>query len=212
VVKKHVRVYIEGGAEGKTADSDFRRGWKKFLTELHETARTNGYHSLEVVRGKGRDNAFHRFKTHIKECPNDLCVLLADSETEVPEGTHVWDIVAQRKGDKWQRPGWVSERHLYLMVVFVETWLLTDPEALQAFFKKDFDARSLPTTNLEERSKDDVERALKQATEKCKNGPYRHGQAHEIIEIVRPERVRTLRHGLRLFEELDNLIRNQSET
>jgi len=31
MVKRHVRVYIEGGAEGKTADSDFRRGWKKFL-------------------------------------------------------------------------------------------------------------------------------------------------------------------------------------
>lgn len=211
-MKKHVRVYIEGGAEGKTADSDFRRGWKKFLTDLHETARANGYHSLEVVRGKGRGNTFHRFKTHNKECPSDLCVLLADSETEVPAGTCVWDVVAQREGDKWQRPGWASVRHLYLMAVFVETWLLTDPEALQAFFKKNFNVKPLPTTNLEERSKDDVERALKQATEKCKNGPYRHGQAHEISEIVRPERVKKLRHSLRLFKELGNLIRNQPET
>ena len=211
-MKKHVRIYIEGGAEGKTADSDFRRGWKKFLTEIHGIARINGYHSLEIVRGKGRDNTFHRFKTHNKEFPNDLCVLLADSETNVPAGSCVWDIVAQREGDNWQRPNWASERHLYLMVMFVETWLLTDPEALQNFFKKNFDAKHLPTTNLEERSKDNVERALKQATEKCKNGPYRHGQAHEIIEIVRPERVQTLRHGLRLFRELANLIISQSKT
>lgn len=211
-MKKRVRVYIEGGAEGRTADSDFRRGWKKFLTELHETARNNGYHSLEVVRGKCRGNAFHLFKTHMKNCPDDLCVLLADSETEVPEGTCVWDTVAQRDGDKWQRPHWASERHLFLMVVFIETWLLTDPEALQAYFKRNFDARPLPTTNLEQRSKDDVERALKKATENCRNGPYRHGQAHEIIENVRPEKVKTLRHGLRLFEELGNLIRNQSAT
>ena len=42
MVKRHVRVYVEGGAEGKTADSDFRRGWKKFLDELHELARANG--------------------------------------------------------------------------------------------------------------------------------------------------------------------------
>lgn len=211
-MKKHVRVYIEGGAEGKTADSDFRRGWKKFLTELHETARTNGYYSLEVVRGKGRGNAFHRFKTYKQNCPNDLCVLLTDSEIGVPEGTRVWDVVAQREGDKWQCPDWASEGHLYLMVVFVETWLLTDPDALQAFFKKDFDARLLPTTNLEERSKADVERALRKATGKCKKGPYRHGQAHEIIEIVDPEKVRRLRHGLRLFKELGNLIKHQLGT
>ena len=210
-MKKCVRVYIEGGAVGRTADNDFRRGWKKFLSGLHEIARENGYNSLEVVRGKGRSETFRQFSHYKMKCPNDLCVLLADSETEIPEGTRVWDVVAQREGDGWQRPGWASEQHLYLMVVFVETWLLTDPDALQKFFKKDFDARPLQTTNLEERSKDDVERALIQATKNCKNGPYRHGQAHEIIEIVRPERVQTLRHGLRLFEELGNLIGNQSE-
>lgn len=64
VKQRCVRVYIEGGAEGRTADSDFRRGWKKFLTELHELARRNGFHALEIVRGKGRGNAFKRFVTH----------------------------------------------------------------------------------------------------------------------------------------------------
>jgi hypothetical protein len=208
VVKRHVRVYIEGGAVGRTADSDFRRGWKIFLNELHEIARDNGYQSLEVVRGQGRSNTFHRFQNHQKECPDDLCVLLVDSEIEVPEGMRVWDVVARREGDKWHRPPWATEQHLYLMVVFVETWLLTDQEALQSFFKNNFNARPLPTTNLEQRSKDQIEQALKEATKICKNGPYQHGQAHEIIGIVRPERVRTLRHGLRLFQELGNLIKS----
>lgn len=207
MVKKHVRVYIEGGGEGKIADSDFRRGWKKFLNELHEIARANGFQSLEVVRGKGRGNAFHRFKTHKKEYPDDLCVLLADSETQVLEGSKVWDIVAKREGDNWPRPTWASEQHLYLMVEFVETWLVSDPDALQTYFKRDFDSKHLPTANLENRSKEDIERALRQATEKCKNGPYRHGQAHEIIEYVSPKKVQTLAHGSRLFVELSCLIR-----
>ena len=133
-MKRCVRVYIEGGAEGRTADSDFRRGWKQFLNELHETARTNGYHSLEVVRGKGRGNTFNRFKMHKRVYPQDLCVLLVDAETEVPENAKVWDVVAQREGDNWERPDWATERHLYLMVQFVETWLLTDQDALQTFF------------------------------------------------------------------------------
>lgn len=206
-MRKHVRVYIEGGAEGKIADSDFRRGWKKFLNELHETARANGYHSLEVVRGRGRDNTFRHFKSYKQAYPNDLCILLVDSEVGVPEGTNVWDIVAQREGDRWQRPNWATDEHLYLMVAFVETWLLTDPEALQTFFKKDFAVNALPSNNLEARSKSEIERALKQATRNCSKGAYKHGQAHKIIELVRPERVKKLHHGLRLFNGLSDLIK-----
>lgn len=207
MVKKCVRIYIEGGAPGKTADSDFRRGWKKFLDELHQTARSQGYHSLEVVRGKGRGKAYDSFKHHKLVHPDDLCVLLADSETQVPEGSRVWDIVSQRDGDHWERPVWATERHLYLMAYFVETWLLTDQEALEKFFKKGFDARRLPQTNLESRTKQEVDEALRVATK----GSYRHGQANEIIGDVRPASVKTLSHGRRLFDTLGKLIRGESE-
>jgi len=208
VVKRHVRVYIEGGAEGRTADSDFRRGWKAFLNELHLLAIENNYHSLEVVRGKSRVNAFNRFKGHKKEHPNDLCVLLVDAETEVPEGANVWDVVAHREDDKWQRPSWATESHLYLMVHFVETWLVTDQAALQLFFKQGFKQGLLPTTNLESRPIAEIERALKKATQDSLKGPYRHGQAHEIIGLISQDRVKTLRHGQRLFNSLGSLIKN----
>lgn len=113
-----------------------------------------------------------------------------------------------RKGDGWSRPSWATDRHLYLMTHFVETWLLTDHDALVRFFKRGFAAKYLPTTKLEERSKDDVEKALKKATKDCQRGCYRHGQAHEVIEKVAPEKVKTLFHGSRLFEEMDKLIRD----
>ncbi len=205
-MKKHVRVYIEGGSPGKTADSDFRRGWKSFLRELHGLARRSGYQSLEVVRGKSRGDAFRRFRNYQTQYPQDLCVLLADSETLVPAGTRVWDVVARREDDKWPRPRWATEQHLYLMVPFVETWLLTDQAALATFFKRNFNAKVLPETDLENRTKDDVSYALRQATKDCGNGPYRHGQAHEVIEFVQPEKVKALWHGRRLFKSLSSLI------
>src|SRR5579871_5071622 len=154
MVKRCVRIYIEGGATGRAADSDFRRGWKKFLMELHEVALTNGFHSLEVVRGKGRRNAFDRFSKYHKEFPGDLCVLLVDSETSVPEGQGVWDTVRRLESD-WQKPRWATERHLYLMVQFVEAWILTDQEALAQFFGKKFDPQGLPTQKLDARSKEE---------------------------------------------------------
>lgn len=211
MVRRHVRIYVEGGAEGKVADSDFRRGWKKFLHELHELARDHGFHALEVVRGKGRGNTFNRFKTHHREHPNDLCALLVDAECAVPDDVRVWDVVRNREGDHWQRPSWATESHLYLMVLSVETWLVSDPDALDKFFKRGFDRSLLPTTNLETRSKSQVEQVLKKATEASAKGPYRHGQAHEIIELVNPERVKTIRHGYRLFHALGKLIIGERE-
>jgi hypothetical protein len=212
MVKKCVRVYLEGGSEGKVADSDFRRGWKKFLHQLHDLARSNGYHSLEVVRCKGRSNAYRRFTKRDTEFPADLCVLLVDAETSVADNARVWDIVARREGDQWQRPARATERHLYLMVHFVETWLVTDPDALETFYKKDFRRDVLPTTNLESRSKDQIIQALERATQNTKKGTYRHGQAHEIIELISPQNVKTLPHGQRLFDSLGSLIKGEPET
>lgn len=210
MVKRRVRVYIEGGAEGGAADSDFRAGWKKFLKELHDLARANDYHSLEIVRGKSRGNTFNRFKGHKNEYPNDLCVLLVDAETAVQDGVSVWDVVRRRGGDEWQRPSWATDSHLYLMVHFVETWLLTDQDALRTFFKQGFNHKPLPTTNLEGRSKEEIEQALRRATQTSSKGAYRHGQAHEIIGLIGQDKVKTLRHGQRLFNDLSHLIRNDA--
>jgi hypothetical protein len=98
------------------------------------------------------------------------------------------------------------------MVHMVETWLLTDQDALQAYFKRGFNPKALPTTNLEARSKDEINNALEKATGGSPKGPYQHGQAHEIIELVAPDKVKTLKHGQRLFDTLGKLIKGEPET
>jgi hypothetical protein len=97
------------------------------------------------------------------------------------------------------------------MVCAVETWLVADQDALQKFFKRGFNQRLIPTTNLEARSKDDIENVLRKATKDSPMGPYRHGQAHEIIEVVNPAKVKALKHGQRLFSSLSSLIKDASE-
>jgi len=206
MVRGFVRVYIEGGAEGGKANSDFRRSWKHFLIELHKLAMRKGYQGLQPVRGMGRGRAFHSFSRHPVQYPDDLGVLLVDAETAVPKNTRVWDVVARRVGDQWRCPPWAKEDHLYLMVHSVETWLLTDPDALQKFFGRDFNRRPLPTTNLESWPKDEIETALRKATKDSAKGAYRHGHANQIIGMVDPTKVKKLRHGGRLFNSLASLI------
>jgi hypothetical protein len=92
------------------------------------------------------------------------------------------------------------------MVQFVETWLLTDLEALAKSFPGLARAK-LPTHDLESRSKADISRALRRATEDTKKGPYRHGHAHDVIFHVRSDRVETLKHGKKFFESLTKVIK-----
>lgn len=212
MVERRVRVFVEGGASGKQADNDFRRGWKKFLDELHRLARANGYQSLEVVRGKGRADTFRKFKSSRETYPHDLCVLLVDSEGPVAPKQGVWDVVANRRGDQWIKPPWAGGRHLYLIVQFIETWLVADPDALRSFFKGGFAPEKLPTTNLEQQSKSKIEQALKAATRSTAKGAYRHVDATLIMEKVRPEKVKTLSHGRRLFSNLSDMIQDKEVT
>ncbi len=208
---RSVRIYIEGGATGKAADGEFRRGWKKFLTELHSAARLNGFRSLEIVRGKGRGNAYERFSKYHLQHPHDLCLLLVDSEGPVPASASVWDIVANRDGDRWQKPNWAEEHHLYLIVQFVETWLVADPAALQEVFGRGFIDSKLPGTHLEDRSKSEIENSLKVASRGSKKGEYRHGHSHEVIAHVAPEKVKQLHHGKRLFDGVASLIKESAQ-
>jgi hypothetical protein len=170
----------------------------------------NGFQSLEVVRGKSRANAFQRFEKHHLEFPGDLCFLLVDSEGPVGSTQSVWDVVARREGDRWIKPVWASDDDLYLIVQFVETWLLTDPEALRSFFGPETNVSKLPNDNLEARNKGDIERALREATKSCRRGPYRHGHAHAVLERVRAQRVKSLYHGNRLFEKLGERIKRKA--
>lgn len=204
-----VRVYIEGGSTGRTADSNFRRGWKKFLMELHNLARENGFRSLEVVRGQGRNNTFEQFKNYRTMHPDDLCVLLVDSETSVNNDADVWSIVANRPGDNWTKPSWATEEHLYFMVPFVEAWLVTDEDALSSYFKRNFKAEKIIMHDVESKSKKFIENALKSATRGTPKGEYTHGMSHEIIEITKSEKVKTLYHGKRLFDKLTELIKSR---
>lgn len=204
---RSVRIYIEGGAPGQQRDSLFREGWRKFLTELDSVARKNGYAALHPVRGGSRDATFKSFKLHPSLHPADLGILLVDAEGPIPEGESPWDTARRTPGGaSWSRPSWANAQHLYFMVQATEAWLLTDHDALRAYFGPELRIKHLPSTNLEQRGKAELDEALRRASVGAAKGAYKHGQAHEVLQHVRPERVKTLHHGARFFTGVARLI------
>jgi hypothetical protein len=210
MVKRSLHVYIEGGGDSRIQNDQFRKAWGIFLKELHDLARSTGggLQGLTIVRCKGRSNAYRRFCAHKEVYPNEPAVLLVDAEGVIGSETSVWNFVANRRGDEWQRPSWAEERNLYLMVASVETWIVSDPAALIRYFGNCFNAHVLPVTELENRSKEDIARVLEHATRDCRNsrGRYKHGDGNTIIGYVDPSKVKALPHGNRLFAGLRDLI------
>ena len=71
------------------------------------------------------------------------------------------------------------------MVQVMESWFLADPDTLKAFYGREFRAGSLPRNqNIEQISKQDVERGLKHATSVTKKGDYYDNKGKHSFAIL----------------------------
>ena len=78
------------------------------------------------------------------------------------------------------------------MVQVMESWFLADKDALEAYFGQGFRRQALPANpNVEQVSKQDVERGLERASDGTGKGRYRKGaDSFGILERLDPAKVR----------------------
>ncbi len=177
-----VRVFIEGG--GTASDQVFTEGWRKFFVAAGLLGRMP-----RVVRGEGREQTFDKFKTALqRRRPNELPILLVDSEGPVVAGHSAWQHLRNR--DNWKQPTGAADDSAYLMVQVMETWFLADRDALRGFFGPQLNEthfREWP--NLEDVHKDTAVNALERATSNCQK-PYGKGRvSFELLGEIDPQRV-----------------------
>lgn len=179
-----VRIFIEGGGDDRASDEAFKEGWRRFFFAAGLSGRMP-----RVVRGEGREQTFDKFRTASQRPrPNELSLLLVDSEGPVAAGHSAWQHL--RHQDNWEQPQGAADDGTYLMVQVMETWFLSDREALRGFFGPQLNEnhfREWPT--LEEVHKDSVLNALERATSNCQK-PYRKGKvSFELLGQINPQRV-----------------------
>ena len=113
-----VRIFIEGG--GIASDEVFTEGWRKFFVAAGLLGKMP-----RVVRGEGREQTFDKFKTVLqRRRPNELPILLVDSEGPVVPGRSAWEHLHNQ--DNWNQPPGAADDSAYLMVQVMETWFLAD--------------------------------------------------------------------------------------
>lgn len=180
-----IKIYIEGGGEGKDLDSRFREAWTKFF-------KAAGFEGKmpRPVRGKGRGNTYDLFSTAIQNNQSkDLPLLLLDSEDALAANHSTWQHLKTRDG--FDKPNKANDEHAYLMVHVMETWLLADIESLQTYFGSKFKPAKIPAwTDLEAVPKPNIFEALKNATADCEKQYGKGKISFEVLGSIDPKKVK----------------------
>ena len=199
----NVKIYIEGGGEGELLDTYFRQGWSQFFKKAAGMAGK----MPRIVRGKGRQRTFDLFVTAIKNRkPNELPLMLVDSEDPVQQGHTVWEHLKIR--DNWDRPDGASDDQAFLMVQVIESWFLADWEMLVSYFGPNFRQNAFREwPSLESLSKADVYDFLEMATATRVKKQYKKGKiSFEMLAKLDPVKVENAcPHAKELMKRLRKL-------
>lgn len=191
-----VRIYVEGGFQGKTKAA-CRQGFRLFLEKIVRPG------SFRVIACGSRAEAFDYFRLALSSYPGDFVILLVDSEGAVTGSR--WNHLRTRVGDGWHQPAGTTEDQVHLMVQVMESWFLADRDSLTAYYGQGFSVASLPgQPNIELIPKNDVFRALASASRHTTKGEYHKTKhAFDLLERLDPTSVRTAStHAARFFTVL----------
>lgn len=196
-----VKIYIEGGGDADLQARNFRQGWKRFF----EAADLSG-RMPRVVRGGGRGQTFDKFQTAVEKAgPDDLPLLLVDSEDPVAKGDTAWRHLNKR--DEWDKPAGAHDDQAFLMVQCMETWFLADLNSLKKFFGSDFrEAPLRKWPDLEQVPKATVLDVLAQATDNCSKKYSKGSVSFDLLGKINPQVVRgACSHAEKLLARLGSV-------
>ena len=199
---KPVVVYVEGGSSRTIERLRFRQGMQVFLGRQTEDGQSAHPLPKIVACGSG-DTALRKFREACSGASKTTPILLVDSERPVD-----WSRGSARQHlqrvDDWDLR-FADDRSVHLMVQFMETWIVADPETVTAYYGKGFRKKALPAaTDPEQVGKPQVLAALKQATAATRRRRYdKTRDAPVLLERLDSRRVAAKCRGCaRLFAAL----------
>ena len=177
------RLYVEGGGDRNPSKTKCRQAFRAFLLNAGLEGRLP-----RIFASGSRKRACDDFCHALGAARgDDIAVLLVDSESPVAMDVGPWRHLKDRDG--WDKPAGADDDHVHLMVQCMEAWFLADRTALARYFGDGFRENSLSRrTDVEEVSKQDLERGLNNATRNSRpKGAYHKGRDSFAILADLPE-------------------------
>ena len=178
-----IKIYVEGGGDRKDTSKKCREGFREFFKKIVPKG-----NQPKITACGGRTKAFRSFCIATRQNPQNINILLVDSED--PISKNPWEHLKER--DNWDCPDEVTDDSVHLMVQCMESWFLADKDVLGKYYGQGFLLNALPKRmNIEEISKLDIERGLDNATKHTKTkGPYhKTNHAFEILALIDPKKL-----------------------
>lgn len=170
-----VRLFVEGGGDSAALHAACRQGFARLLERA-----LDGRRRPQVIACGSRNAAFDRFVGAARQFPDDISLLLVDSEDQIASNASVTPHLHARDG--WSFPAGSEPAHL--MVRTMEAWLCCDPVALSAYFGPGFLPDKLPSNpRIEDVAKTDLYSKLESATRGSRKGAYGKG-AHSFEALA----------------------------
>ncbi|MCO6457350.1 MAG: DUF4276 family protein [Pirellulaceae bacterium] len=179
------KIYIEGGGDSKELHTRCREGFRR----LFEKCGFDGRMPRLVACG-GRGATFDDFSTaHANAMAGDYVAMLVDSEDPVVDIERTWEHLKQR--DSWDKPDGADDEQVLLMTTCMETWLISDRQALREQYPDCLQENALPhLTVMESRTRDAIQNAMVHATRACKNKFAKGKRSFEVVARLDPAELR----------------------
>lgn len=194
---KSIAIYVEGGGDGSGshhAKRELRQGFD-VLFQRQKTAAQAKKLGWQLIPCGSRNQTFQAFRRDLlRGDAETLFVLLVDSEDPLAreiKGAEVANAKV-RVEHLTQRDGWdlsdADPQQVHLMVQCMETWIVSDPDAVTDYYRTGFRRTALPLrNNLEEEAKRDVFSKLKVATARTQKGEYaKIKHASKLLALIAP--------------------------
>ncbi|MCL2824713.1 MAG: DUF4276 family protein [Polyangiaceae bacterium] len=185
---KRIRIFVEGGGpNAKRGQDALRKGFNGLLS-AQKAAACQKKIEWNIACCGGRQAAYDAFILAIgRKDPDDLVVLLVDSEGAVKDTAAQGRVGHLRQRDNWQFRG-VDANAVHLMIQCMESWIVADPDEVEKFFGADFHRKHLPKRlDLDNEPKADVARSLELATQGTHKKYHKIKTACLLLERIRPD-------------------------
>lgn len=194
--RTRVMLYVEGGGETERLQEPLRSAFHKFLEGLPRQPR--------IACCGGRGETLRDFRNGIRDNPNQVHVLLLDSETEVTTRPKA-HIESEFKPEDVPD---IADEHYHLMVQVMETWILAHPESIRMAYPFDADLSAVPHISDYERvSKAAAIDTLTRATGGKYSRDNKRLAAARILQHARAETVADkVPHCDRLIAHLESVL------
>lgn len=192
-------IFIEGGsADSEELDTECRKGFRNLFEKC-------GIKKMPRLKACGsRNQALKYFKSELDKNRGSVALLI-DSEDPVQNIDLTWQHLKKRDG--WDKPLGATDEQVFFMATCMETWIVTDREALKAHYGACLQGSELPDQRrIEERTRDIVQDKLMHATRKCRNAYKKGKHSYVLVGKLSPD---ILSKHLPSFTRVKNILNTE---